>query len=129
MPDFPAFFMPMKKTLVLGASPNPNRSAYMAAERLVENGTDVLPVGIKKGEISGIGIMTGKPEISGIHTITLYLNAENQREYYDYIFGLKPKRIIFNPGAENDELVVLAKKAGIETIYGCTLTMLALGNY
>lgn len=121
--------MPMKKTLVLGASPNPQRSAYMAAARLVENGTVVFPVGIKKGEISGIEILTGKPEISGIHTVTLYLNAENQREYYDYILGLKPKRIIFNPGAENDELMNLAKKAGIETIYGCTLTMLALGNF
>lgn len=119
----------MKKTIVLGASPNPSRYAYHAVQRLIEKGIEVFPIGIRKGEIQGIPILTGQPQLSDIHTITLYLNAQRQREYFDYILGLKPKRIIFNPGAENIELMELAKKAGIETLNECTLVMLSFGDY
>lgn len=119
----------MKKTIVLGASPNPSRYAYHAVQRLTEKGIEVFPIGIRKGEIQGIPILTGQPQLSDIHTVTLYLNAQRQREYFDYILDLKPKRIIFNPGAENTELMELAKKAGIETLNECTLVMLSFGDY
>lgn len=119
----------MKKTLVLGASTNPARYAYLAVERLLESEIEVVPVGIKKGEAFGIEILNGKPALSEIHTVTLYLSAKNQKDYYDYIIGLKPKRIIFNPGTENPTLAEMAKEAGIETLEACTLVMLSLGNY
>jgi uncharacterized protein len=119
----------MKKTLVLGATPNPERYAYMATQRLKNAGHEVLPVGNKKGMIEGIVIENETPQYEGVDTVTLYLNPDNQKPYYDYILSLHPKRIIFNPGTENWELVKLAKEQGIETEIACTLVMLSVGNY
>ena len=117
------------KTLVLGASPNPERYAYKAVISLVAHGHEVAPVGIKKGSIIGLEIMNGFPALSDIDTVTLYLNAKNQQYWYEYIIGLRPRRIIFNPGAENIELEQLAKKNDIETINACTLVMLSTGTF
>lgn len=119
----------MKKTLVLGATPNPERYAYLATMRLTQYGHEVVPVGVRSGTIEGIPILVDKPDIEGVDTITLYLGPARQPEYYDYIFSLLPKRIIFNPGAENAELRQLAEAKGIETVEGCTLVMLSLGSY
>lgn len=119
----------MKKTLVLGATPNPARYAYLAVMRLAQHGHEVVPVGIRDGDIAGIEILKGKPDIEGVDTVTLYLNAERQRAYHDYILSLRPKRIIFNPGAESAELQQLANEQGIETVEGCTLVMLSIGAF
>jgi hypothetical protein len=118
-----------KKTLVLGASPNATRVSFQAVHRLQNAGHEAVPVGIKKGSIAGIEIKNGMPEEEGVDTITLYLNAKNQEAYYDYILGLEPKRIIFNPGAENLELYRMAWERGIEVENACTLVMLSVGNY
>ncbi len=119
----------MKKTIVLGATPNPDRYAYQATKKLKKYGHEVIPLGIRKGEIEGIKIENNTPQYEGVDTITLYLNPDLQKPYYDYILSLKPKRIIFNPGTENFELVRLAKEQGIETELACTLVMLSIGNY
>ena len=119
----------MKKTVVLGATPNPERYAYLATQRLKKAGHEVLPVGNKKGEIEGIRIENETPQYKDVDTVTLYLNPDNQKPYYDYILSLKPKRIIFNPGTENWELIKIAKEQGIETEIACTLVMLSVGNY
>ena len=119
----------MKKTLVLGASTNPIRYSNAAVQRLAQDGFEVVPVGVREGEISGVAIEQGKPALEDIHTITLYLNPQRQQEYYDYILSLNPKRIIFNPGTENPELIRLAREKGIEVEMGCTLVMLAVGQY
>ena len=118
-----------KKTVVLGASTNPERYSYLVVKRLAENNAPVIAVGIKKGNIHGIEIQNGTPQVEEVDTVTLYLGAENQKQYYDYILGLKPKRIIFNPGAENPELEEMAEKNGIEVLEACTLTMLSIGNF
>lgn len=119
----------MKKTVVLGASPNPGRYSHMATERLLRYGHEVVPVGIRKGEIGGLSIHTDKPPISDVDTITLYVGPDNQPSWYEYILSLKPKRIIFNPGTENPELIQLAREAGIEPAIACTLVMLGTGTY
>lgn len=118
-----------KKTLVLGASTNPERYSYRAVKRLKQAGHEVLAQGIRTGTIDGIVIQNGQPVIAGVDTITLYLNPKRQVAYYDYILGLQPKRIIFNPGTENMELVQLARKQEIEIEIACTLVMLSVGNY
>ena len=89
----------------------------------------MVPIGLRKGEIEGIFILKGQPDVDAVDTVTLYLNPKRQVELYDYILGLKPKRIIFNPGTENIELVELAAAQGIETEIACTLVMLSVGNY
>lgn len=118
-----------KKTLILGATENPERYAYKAAHKLTENGHPIINVGIKKGEVAGQPIHVDKPIFDNIDTITLYVGAKNQPEWYDYILQTKPQRLVFNPGTENAELKNLAEKQGIETVEACTLVMLSIGNY
>ncbi len=117
------------KTLVLGASPNPDRYAYKAVYSLMSHGHEVVPVGVKKGEVNGLAILNGFPELKDIDTVTLYINPVIQKGWYDYIIGLHPRRIIFNPGTENPELLKIAEANGIQTITACTLVMLATGEF
>jgi predicted CoA-binding protein len=119
----------MKPTIVLGASTNPSRYSHIACLRLLEYGHKVFPVGIKKGKIQEMEILNDKPIIKEIDTVTLYLNPDNQKEWYKYIFKINPKRLIFNPGTENLELQYLAQEKGIQTVEACTLVMLSIGNY
>ena len=119
----------IKKTLVLGASPNPDRYSNLAVKRLRMRGHPVVAVGVKEGSIADVEIQKGQPAENEIDTVTMYLNPLRQKEYYDYIINLKPKRIIFNPGAENSELEELANKNNIEPIEACTLVMLSTGQY
>jgi predicted CoA-binding protein len=122
--------MSSKKTLVLGATTNSSRYAYKAVNRLLENIHEVVPVGIKKGEVGGITIVNDLEKIhEGIDTITLYLGPKNQVDYYDYILETNPKRVIFNPGTFNVELVDLLKENSIETVDACTLVMLSADTY
>jgi predicted CoA-binding protein len=120
-----------KKTVILGASTNPQRYAYLAAERLEANHHQIVPVGIKRGDVFGHVILDirQKPFVSDVDTITLYMGPNHQPEYYDYMLELNPKRIIFNPGTENEELRQKAAEKGIKTEYACTLVMLSNGLY
>jgi predicted CoA-binding protein len=118
-----------KKTLVLGASANPARYSYLAINRLRNNDHPVVAIGKRAGEVAGTSIETAPREITDVDTVTLYLNPENQKQYYDYILSLNPKRIIFNPGAENEELQHLAEQKGINTMEACTLVLLSTGQY
>lgn len=120
----------MKKTLIIGASTNPDRYAFMAAEKLLKYGHEIELLGKKKGEVSGNIIKNYSEEISkDIDTVTMYLSAKNQEEYEPFILELKPKRIIFNPGAENEVFAQKLEKEGIETVEGCTLVMLQTGQF
>ena len=116
-------------TLVLGASPNPERYSFLATNLLQEKGYAVYPFGIKKGLIGDIEILQNWPAPGTIDTVTLYVGPAGQAEYYDAIIGLAPRRIIFNPGTENPVFQALAKEKGIETIEACTLVMLKTGQY
>ena len=119
----------MKKTLVIGASTNPERYSYLAINSLKKHGYEVVAIGRKEGEVNGVKILTGHPSLSDIDTVTLYLNLTHQEEYYDYLLEMKPKRIIFNPGAENFDLMERAGEAGIEVLEACTLVMLSTGQF
>jgi predicted CoA-binding protein len=119
----------MKKTLVLGASDNPSRYSFRAAHMLKNHGHEVVPVGMRKGEVAGMTIHTDRPQAEGVDTVTLYVGPQNQPAWYDYILDLKPKRILFNPGTENPELERLAQQRGIQTEEACTLVLLSIGQY
>lgn len=121
--------MGKKKTVVLGASENPSRYSYLAVQRLRSHDHPVVAIGRKKGMAGQQEIITEHPEINDVDTVTLYLNPDNQKPYYDYILSLHPKRIIFNPGTENDELIDMAKANGIQPLEACTLVMLSTGQY
>ncbi len=121
--------MATKKTLVIGASENPGRYSNLAVKKLTAHNHPVMALGKKPGKIDSTIIDTEKKAYADIDTITLYLNPLHQKEYYDYILSLHPKRIIFNPGAENDELEELAGKNGIIAQEACTLVLLSTGQY
>jgi uncharacterized protein len=115
-----------KKTVVVGATPNQSRYAYLAANMLREYDHEMVPLGIKKGEVAGKEILDirKQPAINGVDTVTLYIGPRHQPEWYDYLLSLKPKRIIFNPGTENDEFERLVEANGIEALQACTLVLL-----
>ena len=118
-----------KKTLVLGASLKPNRYSYYAIQRLVSNHHEVVAFGLKSGQVSGVTIDTKLLQYGNIDTVTLYLNPARQKEYYDYIIGLNPKRVIFNPGTENLEFYDWLKKNDIDFEESCTLVLLSTNQY
>jgi predicted CoA-binding protein len=120
-----------KLTLIVGATDNPERYAYRAADLLQAKGIPFIPIGIKKGMVFGKEIvdLRQKSLLAGIHTITLYLGPTNQTEWVDYLIALQPKRIIFNPGTENPLLFQKAKASGIEVLEACTLVMLTTGQF
>ncbi len=122
--------MPTKKTLVLGASPKPERYSNKAVRLLRKFGHPVVAVGLRDAVIEDVPI-TRPEEVKekDIHTVTLYLSPENQKAYYDFILSLQPKRVIFNPGTENPELKKLLEEKGIETVENCTLVMLRSGLF
>lgn len=121
--------MTTKKTLVIGASENPARYSNLAVKKLSAYQHPVIALGKKTGVIDNTVIETEKKAFENIDTVTLYLNPLHQKEYYDYIFSLHPKRIIFNPGAENDDLAALATAKGIVAQEACTLVLLSTGQY
>jgi predicted CoA-binding protein len=118
-----------KKTLVLGATPDSSRYAYLAANRLVGHGHTIVNVGIKTGEVAGVPIEKPEKLHDDIDTITLYVGPQNQPALYNYILDTHPKRIIFNPGTENPELEEMANQRGIATEEACTLVLLSIGQY
>ena len=119
----------MKKTLIIGASTNPERYSYLAAERLLAHGHEIELIGKRQGLVFGKIIGTEKKSFNGIDTVTLYLSEKFQPEYYDYIVSLHPKRVIFNPGTENKEFEDLLIDNNIEAEENCTLVLLRSGNY
>ena len=121
--------MKNKKTLVLGASTKPERYAFKAISMLTEKGHSVLAIGQNAGEVAGVKIKTKAIPLSNIDTITLYLNPARQRDYYNYIVEAKPKRVIFNPGTENPELMQLLELNNIKSEVACTLVLLTTNRY
>ena len=119
----------MPTTLVIGASTNPDRYSYKAIIKLLSHRHNVQAVSNKTGELNGVKFMKPFPELKNIDTVTLYINPTIQKSYYDFITGLKPRRVIFNPGTENEELEMLAQQHGIQTMEACTLVLLSIGQY
>ena len=121
----------MNKTVVLGASNNPERYSYLAVQLMQSRGIDFIPLGIRRGKTGDKEILDirNKPVIDNVDTITIYMNPVRQKEYYDYILSLKPRRIIFNPGTENGELIRLAQEANILIVEHCSIVMLQSGIF
>lgn len=117
------------KTLVIGASSNPERYAYKAINMLLQQDHEVVAIGLKNEKVASVAIETGFPDFQGIHTVTLYLNPLRQKEYYDYIINLKPQRVIFNPGTENPEFYTLLQQNNIQVEVACTLVLLTTHQF
>ncbi len=117
------------KTLVIGASINPERYAYKAIQLLVKNEIEVVPMGVKPGFVANLLIVSPLIVQINIHTITLYLGTSKQEPYYDFILKINPKRVLFNPGTENPKLAKLLNEKGILWENACTLVLLSTNQY
>lgn len=115
--------------LVIGASLKPRRYSYKAMELLREYGHTVSALGRTEGEVAGVPIDTEPQKLKQVHTVTMYLRPELQKEYYDYVLSLKPKRVIFNPGTENDEFASILAKKKIYPMEACTLVLLRTNQF
>ncbi len=118
-----------KKTLIIGASTDPSRYAYLAANKLLNHAHEIVLLGMKEGEVAGHKIRTERENFEAIDTVTLYVSPKYQTDYFAYVAALKPKRVIFNPGTENPEFEAFLSNKGIESVEACTLVMLATGQY
>ncbi len=118
-----------KKTLVFGASLNKFRSSYQALIKLIQMQYNVVAIGGREGQILGVPIVKGHPELKDIHTITIYMGEKMQEEHEDYLLSIHPKRIIFNPGAENRRLAEKAREKDIITENACTSVLLSIGEF
>src|SRR3972149_8218265 len=111
-------------TLIIGASSNPQRYANHALKYLRKQDIKVYAIGLRPDIVDDVAIQTGFPELGNIHTVLLYIGPDKQKEYYNYIISLQPKRLIFNPGTVNSGLINLAEKKGIKVVVNCALTMM-----
>lgn len=119
----------MKKTLVIGASENAERYSNKAIRALLSHNHEVVAIGLRQGEVNGVSFTSEKKAFENIDTVTMYVGPQNQPEYYSYIIGLNPRRVIFNPGTENPEFITKLQSAGIYPEIACTLVLLATGQY
>jgi len=116
--------MDYKKTLVIGASVKPERFSNQAIRLLRKNGYPVEAIGLRSGLVNDVEFKTGFPDLQDVHTVTMYVGPARQPQYYDYLLNLKPKRVIFNPGTENDAFMEMLESMGAEVVANCTLVML-----
>lgn len=119
----------MKSTLVIGASLKESRYSNTCVKTLVSGHFPVTAIGLREGLIDETHVLTGFPELTDIHTVTLYVGPQNQHTFYDYVLKLKPERVVFNPGTENREFQDLLTQAGIEVIEDCTIMMVQGGRF
>jgi len=119
-----------QKVVVLGASSKPERKSNQAVAMLQEAGHSVVPVHPAIEEIHGIPVKKKLREVEGpVDTLTLYVGRELSQKMESAITDLNPGRLIFNPGAENPDLMAAAEKAGIPTMEACTVVLLAIGRF
>lgn len=118
-----------KRTLVLGASLKEERYSNKAIRDLRKYGHPVVAVGLREGEVLDVPIVKDIPPGTAVDTVTVYLNAHNQEPWEARILALKPKRVIFNPGAENPGFERKVEAAGIEAMEACTLVLLHTGQF
>jgi predicted CoA-binding protein len=118
-----------KKTLVLGASANPARYSFLAINKLREHDHPVIAIGKRPALVADVTVLDKTTPITDLDTVSIYLNADNQKNYIDYIISQHPRRVIFNPGAENPEFEMMLADKGIKAIEACTLVLLATGQF
>lgn len=115
---------------VVGASSKPDRYSYKAMKMLQEKGHIVFPVHPKLEEIEGTKVYCAVSDIpEPVDTVTLYVGEKRSTAIADDLVKLKPRRVIFNPGAENPKLKAVLDTLGIQTFEACTLVMIITGLF
>ncbi len=118
------------KVAVLGASNKPHRYSYQAVMLLQEKGHEVYPVHPRLTDIEGIPVFASLDDLPrDIEVVTVYLSAANSDKVADALVELAPRKVIFNPGAENPALAERLQAKGVEIEEACTLVMLKTNQF
>jgi predicted CoA-binding protein len=118
------------RVAVLGASPKEDRYSFKAVRMLLEHGHVPVPVHPAGHTVDGVAGLKSLDDITEpIDTLTVYVNAGISGGQLDSILKLNPRRVVFNPGAENEELATKLEAAGIEVVRACTLVMLRTDQF
>lgn len=117
------------KTLVIGASENPERYSFKAINMLREYNHEVEAIGAREGKVADVSFSSEQKDFKDIHTVSLYINPTIQKAYFAYIISLNPERIIFNPGTENGDFYELLVETDIEILEACTLVLLRSNQF
>src|SRR5204863_390643 len=97
----PSFVMPSQTVAVLGASDNLERYSHQAVLLLKQHGHRVLPVHPALETIAGLPVTKNLTGLPAVDTLTLYVGAARLPAMAEEIAGLRPGRVIFNPGTES----------------------------
>lgn len=121
----------MKKetVVILGASDKPERYSYKAFKKLQEHGHETLLVSPRLEQVEGHIVESSLSMISKCDTLTIYVNPAISTNLKEEIINLSPKRVIFNPGSENQDLMIELKALGIDTFAACTLILLSTDQF
>ena len=115
--------------MVIGASEKSERYSNKAIKALRKHGHPVVAIAPRSGKVEDVSFLTERENVENLDTVTLYVSAANQTDYYDYVVGLNPTRVIFNPGTENPEFEKRLMNLGIKAERACTLVLLSIGCY
>lgn len=119
-----------ERVAIIGASDNPERYSHRALLSLRKHGHTVVPVHPKLSEIEGISVVSDASSIQDpVDTVTMYVGPAISAGLQEKLIALKPRRVIFNPGAENPALAKALRAAGIACEEACTLVLLSTGQF
>jgi len=121
---------PARTVAVVGASDKPGRYANRALRMLLSHGFTPVPVSRSGKDMLGLKAYASLADVPGrIDTVTMYLSPERQPPVIREILAVRPRRVIFNPGAENPEAADTLARHGIAAVEACTLVLLATGQF
>ena len=119
-----------ERVVIVGASDKPDRYSHKAQLLLSQHGHEVVPVHPRLETIEGVPVVADLSQVTGqVDTVTMYVGAAISKGLADKLIGVKPQRVIFNPGAENPELQEKLSAAGIDVEEACTLVLLRTGQF
>jgi uncharacterized protein len=119
-----------ERVIIVGASDNPERYSHRALVMLRQHGHETFPVHPKLAVIEGVPVVQDISSIQGpVDTVTMYVGPQISSGLADKLIHLRPRRVIFNPGAENPELATMLQAAGIACEDACTLVLLSTGAF
>ncbi len=117
------------KVVIIGASDNPDRYSYKAAKALLDKGFEIVLVGLKKKSVLNHEILIDIPDNLEGNVVTLYVGPQNQEPYFNALLAASPRKVIFNPGTENEKLQSLLNENNIPWEEACTLVKLSLNQF
>ncbi len=115
------FLKKENKIAVVGATPNKEKYGYKVFAQLLKEGYKAFPVNPNYNEIVGRKTFPSLTELSkliDIDVVIIIVNPKIAKKVVEEAKSLGIRKIWFQPGSEDKEVIELCKKLGLECIYG-----------